>query len=381
MTNRIVLLPGDGVGPEVTAAARRVMDAAARRFGIALSVEEHVFGGAAIDETGEPFPDATRKACLEADAVFLGAVGGPKWDHAPKRPEQGLLALRKTLGVFANLRPVRVLPGMEAYGPLKSELSRGVDFLIIRELTGGTYFGERVEGRERASDETVYTREEVIRVARVAFEAARARNGRLASVDKANVMATGRLWRRAVNDLREAEYNDVELTHVLVDAMAMKLVQAPAAFDVILTENMFGDILSDEASVIAGSIGLSPSASLGGRVGLYEPIHGSAPDIAGKDKANPTGAILSAAMMFRHSFAAENAAQAIERAVEETLTSGARTADLGGTIGCKAFTEAVVGRIASAICDQSGSPSHAPNAAHPGVLRDATGLAADCSSR
>lgn len=343
---RIVMLAGDGVGPEVAAAVRRVMEAAANAYDLTLSIDEHVFGGAAIDETGEPFPEATREACLEADAVFLGAVGGPKWDDAPKRPEEGLLALRKALGVFANLRPVRVLPGMEAFGPLKPEIARGVNILIVRELTGGTYFGERIEGRERASDETAYTREEVQRVARIAFEAARARKGKVASVDKANVMATGRLWRRAVSELHAAEYSDVALTHVLVDAMAMKLIQAPASFDVILTENMFGDILSDEASAIAGSIGLSPSASLGGRVGLYEPIHGSAPDIAGQDKANPTGAILSAAMMFRHSFDAEAPARAIERAVEQTLASGACTADLGGTLGCEAFADTVLGRIA-----------------------------------
>lgn len=343
---RIILLPGDGIGPEVTAAARAAMEAAARIYGLDLAFEEHSFGGAAIDAAGEPLPAQTRAACLEADAVFLGAVGGPKWDMAEKRPEQGLLGLRKALGVYANLRPMRVLPGMEAYGPLKPEISRGADLLIVRELTGGTYFGERVEGRERATDETVYTKEEVERVARVAFEAARGRRGKLASVDKANVMATSRLWRAAVMDLHKAEYFDIELSHVLVDAMAMKLVTGPGAFDVILTENMFGDILSDEASVIAGSIGLSPSASLGGGVGLYEPIHGSAPDIAGQDKSNPTGGILSAAMLFRHSLGAEEAAAAIERAVEETLASGARTADLGGTMTGSAFAAAVVGRIA-----------------------------------
>lgn len=345
MTRKIVMLPGDGVGPEVASAARRVIEKIARARETDVSIEEHLFGGAAIDETGDPFPEATREACLAADAVFLGAVGGPNWDLAEVRPEQGLLALRKALGVYANIRPMRVLPGMEAYGPLKPELARGADLLIVRELTGGTYFGERVEGDERATDETLYTREEVERVARIAFEAARARRGRLASVDKANVMATSRLWRKAANALHATEFRDVELTHVLVDAMAMKLIQAPASFDVILTENMFGDILSDEASVIAGSIGLSPSASLGGGVGLYEPIHGSAPDIAGEDKANPTGAILSAAMMFRHSFGDEEAAGAIERAIEETIASGARTADLGGTMGCEAFAEAVVGRF------------------------------------
>ncbi|MEQ8178942.1 MAG: 3-isopropylmalate dehydrogenase [Amphiplicatus sp.] len=345
MTHRIVLLPGDGVGPEVTQAARLVLENAASKARVALSFEEHPFGGAAIDASGEPLPEETLAACLGAKAVLLGAVGGPKWDGAPKRPEQGLLALRKALGVFANLRPMRVLPGMEAYGPLKPELSKGADLLIVRELTGGTYFGERVEGRERATDETVYTREEVERVARVAFEAARGRKGRVLSVDKANVMATGRLWRAAVIDLWKREYDDVKLDHGLVDAVAMKLVLAPSSFDVILTENMFGDILSDEASVIAGSIGLSPSASVGSDIGLYEPIHGSAPDIAGRDRANPTGAILSAAMLARHSLGAEELAAAIEQAVEETIASGTRTPDLGGSTGCKAFAQAVVARL------------------------------------
>lgn len=345
MTHRIVLLPGDGVGPEVTQAARLVLETAASGLGVSLAFEERLFGGAAIDASGEPLPEETLDACLGAKAVLLGAVGGPKWDGAPKRPEQGLLALRKALGVFANLRPMRVLPGMEAYGPLKPELSKGADLLIVRELTGGTYFGERVEGSERATDETVYTRAEVERVARVAFEAARGRKGRVLSVDKANVMATSRLWRAAVIDLWKREYEDVRLDHGLVDAVAMKLVLAPASFDVILTENMFGDILSDEASVIAGSIGLSPSASLGGEIGLFEPIHGSAPDIAGQDKANPVGAILSAAMLARHSLGEEALAANIERAVEETIASGSRTADVGGSVGCAAFAEAVAGRL------------------------------------
>lgn len=345
MTKRIVLLPGDGVGPEVTTAAETALKAAAKAAGLSLAFEAHAFGGAAIDAAGEPLPQKTLDACLAADAIFLGAVGGPKWGIGKVRPEQGLLALRKAIGAYANLRPMRVLPGMEAYGPLRPELARGADMLIVRELTGGTYFGERTEGTERATDETVYTREEVERVARIAFEAARGRRGRVVSVDKANVMATGRLWRAAVIELHEREYSDVSLDHVLVDAMAMKLIQNPRDFDVILTENMFGDILSDEASVIAGSIGLSPSASVGDGPGLYEPIHGSAPDIAGQDKANPTGAILSAAMLLRHSLGAEDAAVSIERAVEETLTAGARTADLGGTMGARAFAAAVTARL------------------------------------
>ena len=346
MSFRIVLLPGDGVGPEVTAAARKVIDAAALRFNIDLELEEHLFGGAAIDASGDPFPAETKQVCVEADAVFLGAVGGPKWDGGSVRPEAGLLALRQKLGVFANLRPIALHPKLAHLSPLKEDRLQNVDLLIVRELTGGVYFGEREEGDERASDSCVYTREEVERVARIAFEAARARRGKVTSVDKANVMATSRLWRSAVINLQATEYSDVALDHVLVDAMAMKLVQAPGAFDVVLTENMFGDILSDEASVIAGSIGLAPSASIGdARAGLYEPIHGSAPDIAGADKANPVGAILSAAMMFRHSLGAEVAAAAIEGAVAEALGAGLATADLGGDGSCSAAG----GRIAASL--------------------------------
>ncbi|HBK91062.1 MAG TPA: 3-isopropylmalate dehydrogenase [Parvularcula sp.] len=342
MTFLIAYLPGDGVGPEVSKAARRVMERAADRFGVALAFREFDFGGVAIDRHGDPFPAATRAGCLEADAVFLGAVGGPKWDKGALRPEAGLLALRKALGVYANLRPTRVMPGKEAASPLRPERAAGVDLLIVRELTGGLYFGAREEGTERASDACVYTKAEVERVARVAFEAARGRRKKVTSVDKANVLATGRLWRKTVSDLQARDYPDVALEHVLVDAMAMKLVQQPAAFDVILTENLFGDILSDEASVIAGSIGLAPSASIGdGAAGLYEPIHGSAPDIAGKDKANPAGAILSGAMLFRHSLKHEAAARAIERAVKAAINAGRGTPDIGGKDGCEAFGAAI----------------------------------------
>ncbi len=345
---KIAYLPGDGVGPEVAGAARMVAAKAAEKFAISLAFRDCLFGGAAIDAYGDPFPAETIEACVEADAVFLGAVGGPKWDGGAVRPEAGLLDLRKMLGLYANLRPIRIVPGMEALSPLKTERAHGVDLLIVRELTGGVYFGRREEGTEHASDECAYSREEVERVARIAFEAARGRNGKVTSVDKANVMATSRLWRTAVSDLHENEYSDVELEHVLVDAMAMKLVQAPAAFDVVVTENMFGDILSDEASVLTGSIGLAPSASLGdGKAGLYEPIHGSAPDIAGEDKANPIGSILSAAMMFRHSFAAEAPARAIEEAVEAVLSEGFATADIGGGDGCKAFSDRVAARLAA----------------------------------
>lgn len=349
MSFTIAFLPGDGVGPEVAGAARAVLDAAAAKHGLALDYQELAFGGAAIDAYGDPCPDETRRACQAADAVFLGAVGGPKWDGGGPRPEAGLLALRKALNVYANLRPVRVVPGMERFSPLTADRARGVDVLIVRELTGGLYFGAREEGAEKASDACVYTKGEVERVARVAFEAARGRRGKVTSVDKANVLATSRLWRSAVVALHEAEYADVTLEHVLVDAMAMKLIQAPAAFDVVLTENLFGDILSDEASVISGSIGLAPSASLGdGRAGLYEPIHGSAPDIAGQDRANPVGAILSAAMMLRHSLGAPQAAADVERAVERVLSAGAGTADLGGPDTTASLGAAVCAALESA---------------------------------
>ena len=263
MTHKIVLLPGDGIGPEVAAAARAVLEATAAEHALSLAFSTHDFGGCAIDAHGDPFPEETRSACLSADAVFLGAVGGPKWDGGGPRPEAGLLALRTELGTFANLRPITLFDGLEALSPLKPERVAGTDLLIVRELTGGIYFGKRQEGDEIATDECAYSRGEVERIARIAFEAARGRDGRVTSVDKANVLATSRLWRKTVIALRDAEFPDIELDHVLVDAMAMKLIERPSAFDVILTENMFGDILSDEASVIAGSIGLAPSASLG----------------------------------------------------------------------------------------------------------------------
>ncbi len=342
MSFKIAYLPGDGVGPEVCGVARRVMQKTAGLFGFGLAFHEFDFGGVAIDRCGEPFPAATKKGCLEADAVLLGAVGGPRWDKGGPRPEAGLLALRKTLGVYANLRPTRVTPGREALSPLRPERAAGVDLLIVRELTGGLYFGERVEEPHYASDNCVYAKEEIERIARVAFAAARGRRNKVTSVDKANVLATGRLWRNTVSEMQARDYPDVALDHVLVDAMAMKLIQQPALFDVILTENMFGDILSDEASVIAGSIGLAPSASIGdGACGLYEPIHGSAPDIAGQDKANPAGAILSGAMLFRFSLKQEAAARAIERAVEETIGAGCGTADIGGEDGCRSFGAAI----------------------------------------
>ena len=346
MRQKIILLPGDGIGPEVTAATLSVLRKVQAVFGLDLVFEEKAFGGAAIDVFDDPLPEETLEACLDADAIFLGAVGGPKWDGAPRRPEQGLLRLRKELSVFANLRPLKVLSGLESFSPLKEDLVKAADIMIVRELTGGVYFGERREGTETASDLCTYTREEVERVARVAFEAARGRNKRLISVDKANVLATSRLWRTVVTDLHQLAYADIDLHHQLVDSMAMKLITNPTDFDVVLTENMFGDILSDEASVIAGSIGLSPSASLGaGGPGLYEPIHGSAPDIAGQDKANPIGAILSAAMMMRYSLKLEKAAAAIEASVEKALADGLRTVDLGGLTGTEETAQVICRHI------------------------------------
>ena len=345
MSRKIVCLPGDGIGPEVLDGARTVLEAADERFGLGLSFESQDFGGIAIDKHGDPFPDSTRAACQGADAVLLGAVGGPKWEGGEVRPEQGLLALRKTLGTFANLRPITLFEGLEHLSPLKEDRAAGIDLLIVRELTGGIYFGKRQEGETHATDECAYSAEEVERVARIAFKAAQGRSGRLTSVDKANVLASSRLWRRVVVRMQAEEFPDVTLDHMLVDAMAMKLIEAPAWFDVILTENMFGDILSDEASVLAGSIGLAPSASLGDGVGIYEPIHGSAPDIAGQGKANPLGMILSAAMMLRHSLDAADAADAIEAAVQAHLASGARTADLGGTAATRETAEAVAERL------------------------------------
>ena len=345
MSRKIVCLPGDGIGPEVLDGARTVLEAADERFGLGLSFESHDFGGIAIDKYGDPFPDSTRAACEGADAVLLGAVGGPQWEGGEVRPEQGLLALRKTLGTFANLRPITLFEGLEHLSPLKEDRAAGIDLLIVRELTGGIYFGKRQEGETHATDECAYSAEEVERVARIAFKAAQGRSGRLTSVDKANVLASSRLWRRVVVRMQAEEFPDVTLDHMLVDAMAMKLIEAPAWFDVILTENMFGDILSDEASVLAGSIGLAPSASLGDGVGIYEPIHGSAPDIAGQGKANPLGMILSAAMMLRHSLDAADAADAIEAAVQAHLASSARTADLGGTAGTGETAEALAARL------------------------------------
>ena len=332
---KITLLPGDGIGPEIVAAAVEVLDAADKKFAFEIEYDTQLLGGAAIDATGVPFPQATEDSAKAADAVLLGAVGGPKWDNVDPtlRPEKGLLAIRKALGLYCNLRPMTVSKYTAHLSPLKSERAEGTDLLIVRELTGGIYFGEHneakeINGVETASDVELYTRPEVERIAKFAFEAARKRGSKVTSVDKANVLASSRMWRKIVTEMQEKEYNDVELNHFYVDNCAMQLVLKPAQFDVILTNNIFGDILSDEASVIAGSIGLLPSASLGDGTGLYEPIHGSAPDIAGQGIANPLGTIYSAAMMLRYSLNQGEAADAVEAAIDQILEKGYRTPDL-----------------------------------------------------
>jgi len=343
---RILLLPGDGVGPEVSAAARACLQTAAAAFGFDLQFEVALMGGAAIDACGDPLPEETLRTARESDAIFLGAVGGPQWDHAPARPEAGLLRLRAELGLFANLRPVRVRAGLERFSPLRPEIASGADVLIVRELTGGLYFGEKREGDDQAFDGCLYSRPEVARIADVAFKAAAGRKRRVTSVDKANVLATSRLWRRVVSETGSA-FPDIAIDHLYVDAAAMKLVTRPGAFDVLLTENLFGDILSDEASVIAGSIGLLGSASLGADgPGVFEPIHGSAPDIAGQGVANPAGAIESAAMLLRYGLEESQAADALDAALDRALADGAATRDLGGSLSTQAFTGAVLNAFA-----------------------------------
>jgi 3-isopropylmalate dehydrogenase len=335
----IVTLPGDGIGPEVLASALAVLDEVAPD----LTFEEHLIGGAAIDASGSALTDATLQACRAADGVLLAAVGGPKWDTTDPdrpRPEQGLLGLRHGLGLFANLRPVRPLPALYDASPLKREVIERTDLLVVRELTGGIYFGDKGRANGRAFDVCAYTETEIERIARTAFEAARSR---VTSVDKANVLETSRLWREVVMRVHGAEFPHIELEHVLVDNAAMRLVAAPRHFDVILTENMFGDILSDEAAMLTGSIGLLPSASLGSDgPGVFEPVHGSAPDIAGQGIANPLAMILSAAMLLRHGLAREEAAARIESAVDRALEAGVRTGDLGGTATTAEATRAVL---------------------------------------
>lgn len=328
---RITVLPGDGIGADVTAEAEKVLRAVEERFGHQFRVEHGLVGGVAMDVTGEPLPESTLTLCRASDAVLFGAVGDPKYDdpQAKRRPEQAIMRLRKDLQLFANLRPVWVHPALADASPVRPELVQGVDLIVVRELTGGIYFGQpRVESSERAVDTMVYSRAEVERIAHVAFRIARTRRRKVTSVDKANVLACSRLWRQTVEAVAE-EYPDVALEHLLVDAATMHLIRRPRDFDVILTANQFGDILSDETSVLAGSMGMLPSASLGeGRFGLYEPIHGSAPDIAGQGIANPLAAILSAAMLLRHSLELEAEAQAVEAAVTAVLDAGYRTPDI-----------------------------------------------------
>ncbi|MEM1416280.1 MAG: 3-isopropylmalate dehydrogenase [Myxococcota bacterium] len=346
--SHIVLLPGDGIGGEIVAEAHKAL----RALRPADTFETQLIGGAAIDATGEPLPNATREACANADAVLLGAVGGPKWDDptAAVRPEQGLLAIRKALGLYANLRPVTRWPGLEASSPLKPELLEGVDLLFVRELTGGIYFGEpREEGSERAFDTLVYTAPEVRRIVTLAFRLAAGRRKKVTSIDKANVLASMRLWRKVATEVA-SEHPGVAFEHQLVDSAAMRLVTAPASFDVVVAGNMFGDILSDEGAVLGGTLGLLPSASLGdpGTPGLFEPVHGSAPDIAGRGIANPLATMLSAAMLLRHGLGDAASAGRLEAAVKRVIAEGPRTGDLGGEASTSEVGDAVVAALGAA---------------------------------
>lgn len=354
MKANIVLLPGDGIGPEILKAAVSVLDVLASKHGHTFNYDEQLIGGVAIDATGNPLPDETLRAGEQADAILLAAVGGPKWSDPSSsvRPEQGLLKIRAHFGLFANLRPVKTYPALFGHAPLREDLLRDVDMMFVRELTGGLYFGNRKEQEdgEDSFDTMYYTVPEVARVAHVAFRAAQKRRNKVTSVDKANVLASMRLWRRTVVKVAE-DYPEVEVEHALVDACAMYLMTRPASFDVIVAENMFGDILSDEASVLAGSLGMLPSASLGNSTfGLYEPVHGSAPDIAGQGKANPIGQLLSTSMMLRYSLNLDTEADAIEAAIDAVLADGARTADIAPRgsqtwISTDEFTQAVIAKL------------------------------------
>jgi 3-isopropylmalate dehydrogenase len=352
MRAHIAVLPGDGIGPEVTAEGVRCLERVAELFGHDFELEVLPFGGAAIDSHGDPLPPQTLRACLGADAVLLGAIGGPRWSapDARLRPEAGLLRLRRELATFANLRPVKVDAALADASTLKAEVIAGVDLVFVRELTGGIYFGEKRRDATSASDVCQYSAEEIERIVRVAARLAQSRRRRLTSIDKSNVLETSRLWREVTQRVVEREFPGIELTHMLVDAAAMHLIRRPRDFDVLVTENMFGDILTDEASMLAGSLGLLPSASLGsGRRGIYEPIHGSAPDIAGRGLANPLGTILSVALLLRHSLALDAEADALEGAVAEALAQGARTPDLAaaGTraLSTRAAGDAVLSRL------------------------------------
>jgi 3-isopropylmalate dehydrogenase len=343
MATRIVTLPGDGIGPEILAPAVDLL----KHFVADVETEEHLFGGASIDAHGIALTDETLAACQSADAVLLAAVGGPKWDTTDPdkpRPEQGLLGLRKGLGLYANLRPVRPLPALYDASPLRREIIDGTDLLVVRELTGGIYFGEKTRTADSASDLNIYSREEIERIARSAFQAARTK---VTSVDKANVLEVSRLWREVVVDLHQREFSHIPLEHVLVDNAAMQLVSNPTSFDVIVTDNMFGDILSDEAAMLTGSIGMLPSASVGNAdgPGLFEPVHGSAPDIAGQGVANPLAMFLSTAMLLRHGLGLDSEATALESAVDRALDSGLRTRDLGGQASTAEATQAVLAAL------------------------------------
>ncbi|QNT77445.1 3-isopropylmalate dehydrogenase [Entomobacter blattae] len=346
MKANIVTLPGDGIGPEIVTSAVNILKEIAKIYNHDFSFEEHLIGGAAIDATGNPLPKQTLLACQKADAVLLGAVGGPKWAHLSNvRPEQGLLALRKALNLFANIRPIHTYDALLSLSSLKEEKIKGVDFIFVRELTGGAYFGKKTRTEKTATDETLYTVEEIERVSRKAFELAHTRRKHLTSVDKANVLETSRLWRETISQVAQ-DYPDVKLEHQLVDSMAMMLLINPAHYDVIVTENLFGDILTDECAALSGSLGLLPSASLGKEsIGLYEPIHGSAPDIAGKNIANPIGTILSVSLLLQYSLGLVNEAIQIEKAVNLLTQHGPLTADLGGNAYTTEITKAVINNL------------------------------------
>ncbi|MGI9290466.1 MAG: 3-isopropylmalate dehydrogenase [Gammaproteobacteria bacterium] len=352
MKATIAILPGDGIGAEVTHEAVKSIKAVAQKFGHEFDMPEGLIGGAGLDAEGNPFPDSTAALCADTAAVLLGAVGGPKWDDVPteNRPERGLLKLRAALNVFANLRPVAPHPILAGASPIRQDLLEGVDIMVVRELTGGIYFGKKERTADSATDVCTYTRQEIERVLRIAGKLAQGRKGKVTSIDKSNVLETSRLWREVTNEIMPQEFPDVEVEHLLVDAAAMHLLSRPADFDVMVTENMFGDILTDEASMLAGSMGMLPSASLNdGTVGLYEPIHGSAPDIAGQNKANPCATILSGAMLLRHSLGLEEEARAIEDAVTKVLQDGLRTGDIAAAGDNVVGTVEIGDAIAAAI--------------------------------
>jgi 3-isopropylmalate dehydrogenase len=361
MNYKIAVLPGDGIGPEVMGQGTHVLKQVAQLYGFSLDLEEEIVGGASIDAQGKPLTDSVLKLAKDSDAVLLGAMGGPKWDGLDYsvRPERALLALRQELGLFANLRPVKLFSALASASTLKREVVEGTDLLVVRELTGGIYFGQPKgvtrlpDGTERGVNTEVYTTPEIERIAHVAFQAALKRRKKVTSVDKANVLEVTELWRKVVTRIHQDEgYAGIQLEHILVDNCAMQLIRNPKQFDVMVTTNMFGDILSDEAAMLTGSIGMLPSASLGGKVGMYEPVHGTAPDITGQDKANPLATILSVAMMLRHSFDRAPAADQIEKAVEDVLNEGYRTADIQEPgcklVGCKQMGQLVRDRIAKA---------------------------------